>query len=158
MAGFGKKAYELFTKNRSGGQQLNPKLTKEIKQSLGRRSEQIIEEDRNTAQEQRQRLEEAEKQLREADKITAEREKEAQEIQYLEEEINKTQAKIDARQEGQGSNLESESELRRLNQLKKKHQTELENKKKELAVLEKKARNNEKFKKSRPRKKKALRD
>ena len=92
-----KKAYELFTKNRSGRQQLNPKLTKEIKQSLGRRAEQIIDEDRNTAQEQRQRLEEAEKQLREADKITAGREKEAQEIQDLEEEIKKTQAKINAR-------------------------------------------------------------
>ena len=84
-------------------------------------------------------MEEAEKQLREADKITAEREKEEQEIQDLEEEINKTQAKIDARQEEQGSNLESESELRRLKQLKKNHQTELENKKKELAVLEKKS-------------------
>ena len=120
MAGFGKKAYELFTKDRSGGQQLNPKLTKEIKQSLGRRAEQIIEEDRNTAAQQRQRLEEAEKQLGEADKITAEREKEAQEIQDLEEQLKKTQAKIDTRQEEQGSNLESEVELRRLKQLKKK--------------------------------------
>ena len=141
MAGFGKKAYELFTKDRSGRQQINPKLTKEIKQSLGQRAEQIIEEDRNTVQEQRQRLEEAEKQLREA-----EREKEAKEIQDLEEELKKTQAKIDARQEEQGSNLESESEVRRLKQLKKNHQTELENKKKELAVLEKKAKNNEKLK------------
>ena len=60
MAGFGKKAYELFTKDRSGRQQINPKLTKEIKQSLGQRAEQIIEEDRNTVEEQRQRLEEAE--------------------------------------------------------------------------------------------------
>ena len=139
MAGFGKKAYELFTKDRSGFQQLNPKLTKEIKQSLGRRAEQIIEEDRNTAAQQRQRWEEAEKQLAEADKIAAEREKEAQEIQDLEEELKKTQAKIDARQEEQGSNLESEAELRRLKQLKKNHKTELENKKKELADREKKA-------------------
>ena len=114
------KAYELFTKDRSGGQQLNPKLTKEIKQSLGRRAEQIIEEDRNTAAQQRQRLKEAEKQLREADKIAAERKKEAQEIQDLEGQLKKTQAKIDARQEEQGSNLESEAELRRLKQLKKK--------------------------------------
>ena len=83
MAGFGKKAYELFTKDRSGRQQLNPKLTKEIKQSLGLRAEQIIEEDRNTALQQRQRFEEEEKQLREADKIAAEGKKEAQEIQDL---------------------------------------------------------------------------
>ena len=156
MAGFGKKAYELFTKDRSGRQQINPKLTKEIKQSLGQRAEQIIEENRNTAQEQRQRLEEAEKQLREADKISAEREKEAQEIQDLEEELKKTQAKIDARQEEQGSNLESESKVRRLKQLKKNHQTELENNKKELAVLEKKVKNNEKIKEKVDRERKKL--
>ena len=120
MAGFGKKAYELFTKDRSGRQQLNPKLTKEIKQSLGRRAEQIIEEDRNTALQQRQRLEEAKKQLREAEKIAAEREKESQEIQDLRVKFEKTQAKIDAIQEEQGSNLESEAELRRLKQVKKK--------------------------------------
>ena len=35
MAGVGKKAYELFTKDRSGGEQLNPKLTKEIKNLWG---------------------------------------------------------------------------------------------------------------------------
>ena len=118
MVGVGKKAYELFTKDRSGGQQLNPKLTKVIKKSLGRRAEQIIEEDRNTAKEQRQRLEEAEKQLREAEKIAAEREKEAQEMQNLKKKIERTQANIDAIQEEQGSNLESEAELRRLKQLK----------------------------------------
>ena len=138
MAGFGEKAYDLFTKDRSGGQKLNPKLTKEIQRSLGRRAEQIIEEDRNTAQEQGQRLEEAEKQLRESDKISAEREKEAQEIQVQEEELKRTQAKIDAREEEQGSNLESEAELRRLKQLKKNHQTELENKKKNWPRLKKK--------------------
>ena len=120
MAGVGKKAYDLFTKDRSGGQQLNTKLTKEIKRSLGRRAEQIIEKDRNTVLQQRQRLAEAEKQLREAEKIAAEREKEAQEIQDLESEIERTQAKIDAIQEEQGRHLESEAELRRLKQLKKK--------------------------------------
>ena len=119
MAGFGKKLYEVFTKDSSGRQQLNPKLTKEIKKSLGRGAEQIIEEDSNTAQEQRQRLEEAEKQLREAEKIAAEREKEAQEMQDLERKFERTQANIDAIQEEQGSNLESETELRRLKELKK---------------------------------------
>ena len=138
MAGFGKKAYELFTKDRSGRQKINPKLTKEIQRSLGRRAEQIIEEDRNTAAQQRQRLEEAEKELQEADKIAAEREKEEQEIQDLERQFEKTQAKIDARQEEQGSNLESEAELRRLNQLKKNQQTELQNKKMNWLFLKKK--------------------
>jgi len=54
-----------------------------------------------------------------------------------------TQARIDALQEEHGSNLESESELRRLKQLKKNHQTEYENKKKEVAALEKQAKNKE---------------
>ena len=31
MAGFGKKAYELFTKDRSGRQQINPKLKRNKK-------------------------------------------------------------------------------------------------------------------------------
>ena len=156
MAGVGKKAYELFTKDRSGGQQLNPKLTKEIKQSLGRRAEQIIEEDRNTAQEQRQRLEEAEKQLREAEKIAAEREKEEQEMQDLERKIERTQGNIGAIQEEHGSNLESEAELRRLKQLKKNHQTELENKKKELSELEKQAKNKDKLQEKVDRERKKL--
>ena len=138
MAGVGKKSYELFTKDRSGGLQLNPKLTKEIKQSLGRHAEQIIEESRNAAQEQRQRLEEAEKQQqREAEKIASEREKEAQEVQDLENKIEKTQGNIDAIQEDS-----SLAELRRLKQLKKNYQTDLENKKKELSELEKTSRKN----------------
>ena len=147
MYGTGKKSYTLFTKDaKTGLERLNPSLPKEIKNSLGESAEQIIEEDRNTAQEQRQRLEEAEKQLEEAEKISAEREKEEQEIQVLEEELKRTQAKIDAREEEQGSNLESESELRRLKQLKKNHQTELENNKKQLAILDKKVKNSEKIK------------
>ena len=110
-----------------------------VKKALGQEAEQIIEEDRNTAAQQRQRLEEAKKQAMEAQKIVAEREKEAQEIKDLEGKIEKTNARIDAIQQEHGTNLESEAELRRLKLLKKNHQTELENKKKELAVLEKQA-------------------
>ena len=54
MVGFGKKAYNLFTKDRSTKEDhLNPKLPKEIKNALGKRAEQIIAEDRDTIQEQR---------------------------------------------------------------------------------------------------------
>jgi len=58
--------------------------------------------------------------------------------------IEKTDAQIDAIQDKQGSNLESEAELCRLKELKKNYQTDLENKKKELDSLTKKARNREK--------------
>ena len=91
-----------------------------VKRALGRPAEQIIEEDRNTAVQQRQRLEEAEKQEREAEEIAAKREKKAQEIQDLERKIERINANIDAIQDEHGSNLESEAELRRLKQLKKK--------------------------------------
>jgi len=65
-------------------------------------------------------------------------------MQELRQKIESTQARIDAIQDEQGSNLESEAELRRLIQLKKNHQTELENKKKELASLTKQAKSREK--------------
>ena len=117
-----------------------------VKKALGQQAEQIIEEDRSTAAQQRQRLEEAEKQFMEAEKISAEREKEVQEIQDLEGKIERTNASIDAIQQEHGTNLESEAELRRLKLLKKNHQTELENKKIELAVLEKQSKKQAKLK------------
>ena len=145
MAGIGKKVYNLFTTDTATKQQkLNPSFTKEIKNALGKRAEQIIAEDRDTIQEQRQKLAEAEKQQREAEKITAAREEELQEIENLKQQTERTQAKIDALQEEHGSNIESEAELRGLKQLKKNHQTEYEKKKKEVAGPEKQAKNKQK--------------
>ena len=62
-------------------------------------------------------------------------------MRELKQRTERTQAQIDALQEEQGSNVESEAELRRLRLLKKNYQTEFENPKKELAVLEKQAKN-----------------
>ena len=145
-AGFGKKTYFLFTTDRSTKQErLNPLLTKEIKEALGKSAEQIIVEDHVSIREQRQRLEEAEKQQRQAEALAAERLNQSQEIQNLNQQIERTQVRIDALQEEQGSNLESEAELNRLKQLKKNYKTDLEKKKKELAGLEKQAKDNEKI-------------
>ena len=88
-----------------------------VQKVLGNRAEQIIAEDRNTAQEQRQRLAEAEKQLREAEKLGAESKKRSTRDTRS---GKRSQASIDAIQEQQGSNLQSEAELRRWKQLKKK--------------------------------------
>jgi len=128
----------IFKKDGSG---FLKSFTDKFSKSLGPGAEQIIAEDRDTIQEQRQRLVEAEKQQREAEKISAERENELRQMEYLKKQTEKTQAQIDALQEEHGSNLESEAELRRLKQLKKNHQTEYENKKKEVAALEKQAKN-----------------
>jgi len=97
---------------------------------LGPTAEQVLVEDQDNIQEQRQRLAEAEKQQREAEKIAAERDEELREMENLKQQTERTQARMDAIQEEQGSNLEIETELRRLKLLKKNHQTEYENKKK----------------------------
>ena len=106
MSGYGKKTYPLFTTDRSTKQdRLNPSLTKEIKDALGKSAEQIIAEDRDSIREQRQRLAEAENQQRQAEALAAERLKQSQEIQNLSQQIERTQARIDTLQEEQGSNL-----------------------------------------------------
>ena len=121
MYGFGKKSYPLFTRDSNTKQErLNPSLTKEIKDALGKSAEQIIAEDRDSIREQRQRLAEAENQQRQAEALAAERLNQSQEIHNLGQQIERTQVRIDALQEEQGSNLESEAELNRLKQLKKK--------------------------------------
>ena len=65
-------------------------------------------------------------------------------MENLEQHTERAQARIDALQEEHASNLESEVELRRLKQLKKNHQTEYENKKKEVDAFEKQAKNKQK--------------
>ena len=126
-----------MTKNKyTGKDQLNPGLTKEIKESLGQFAE-TIDEDRDTIKEQRQRLAEAEIQLRQAEELASEREKHAQEMQTVSQQIEGIQAQIDTLQAEHGSNLESETELNRLKQMGKNYKGDLEGKKKELAALEK---------------------
>ena len=156
-SGFGKKSYPLFTTDRNTKQdRLNPSLTKEIKDALGKSAEQIIAEDRDSSREQRQRLEEKENQQRQAEALAAERLNQSQEIQNLGQQIERTQVRIDALQEEQGSNLESEAELNRLKQLKKNYKSDLEKEKKELAGLEKQAKDNEKIQAKVDREKKKL--
>ena len=147
MAGFGKKSYPLFTRdNNTGRERLNPSLTKEIQNSLRKSAEEIIAEGRDSISEQRQRLAEAENQQRQAESLAAERLNQSQEIQNLGQQIERTQARIVAIQEEQGSNLESEAELNRLKQLKKNYKTDvLEKRKKELGALEKQAKDKEKI-------------
>ena len=76
MSGFGKKTYPLFTKNKyTGKEQINPVLTKEIKDSLGSSAGDIIAEDQDSIRDQSQRIAEAEEQIRQAEALAAEREK-----------------------------------------------------------------------------------
>ena len=86
-------------------------------------------------------MREAESQLKEAEKLSSEREKAFQEVQDLRTRLNKTQATIDAFHDEQGSTLESESKLRRLRQLRKNLKTDFDNAKREVAALQKQAKN-----------------
>ncbi|KAL9958046.1 hypothetical protein ACROYT_G035012 [Oculina patagonica] len=137
MAGAGKKIYDLFTTKRGTGgeQQLNPSLTKEIRKELGPMAQELIERDNKEIKDERQRLREAEIQLQQAEKIGTQKEKAAQEVRDLRIRIERAQAKMDQL----GSNVENESELRELQQRIKNYQTDFENAKKEVAALEKQA-------------------
>ena len=118
---------------------LTKRFLDSFKSKLGPRAEEIIAQDRDTIQEQRQRLVEAERQQKEAEIIAAERDQQSQDIQNLRSRNERVQAQIDALQEEQGSNLESETELNRLKQLKKTYEKDFEIKKKILGALEKEA-------------------
>jgi len=117
-----------------------------FKDQLGPRAEEIIAEDRDTIREQRQSLIEAEIQLQQVETLSSQREEEKKEVEVLRLKIEQTNAQIDAIQDNQGSNLESEAELRGLKQRKKNYQSDLEKKKKDLDSLTKQARNREQAK------------
>ena len=138
IVSFGTKGGEsdIFRKDGKG---LLKKFKDKFKTSLGPEAESLIAQDNEEIINERQRLREAEKQLRDAEKLVSEREKAAQEVQNLRTKIGQTQENIEKIQEEEGTNLENESELRRLQQLKKNYQKDFENAKKEVSALEKQA-------------------
>ena len=127
---------EIFKKD---GESLLKSFSDKFKTSLGPEAESLIAQDNQEIRNERLRLREAEKQLRDAEKLASEREKAAQEVQNLRTKIGQTEADIEKIQEEHGSNVESESELRRLQQLKKNYKVDFDNAKKEVAALEKQA-------------------
>ena len=147
MVSFGPKEGEIKI-FRDNGRGLLKSFTDRYKKELGPMAQEAIEKDNEELRNDRQRLREAEKQLKESEKLASEREKAAKEVQDLRIRIERTQAQIDAHTQEQGTNVESESELRRLQQLKKNLQTDFENAKKEVSALQKKAKTKDKEQKS----------
>ena len=117
-----------------------------FKTKPGLRAEETILQDHNTIQKQRQRLAEAENQERLGNALAGEKEKEEQEVEDLRQQVERTPARIDSLQEEQGSNLESETEINRLKQLKKNYQKDLDSKKKKWPRLKKKQKTKKKLK------------
>ena len=126
---------------RDDGDGLLKSFTDRFKTSLGPEAESLIAQDNEEIRETRQSLREAASQLKEAEKLSSEREKAAQEVKDLRTRLDQTQARIDALHDEQGSTVESESELRRLQQLRKNLKTDFDNAKKEVAALQKQAKN-----------------
>ena len=160
IVSFGPKGGEskIFRDDGSG---LLKSCTVKFKKSLGPEAESLIAQDNEEIRETRQSLREAESQLKEAEKLSSEREKALQEVKDLRARLDQTQEKIDALHDEQGSTVESESELRRLQPLIKNLKTDFGNAKKEVAALQKQAKNTakehatvDKLKKERKRKRK----
>ena len=126
---------------RDNGDGLLKSFTDRFKTSLGPEAESLIAQDNEEIRETRQSLREAASQLKEVEKLSSEREKAAQEVKDLRTRLEQTQARIDALHDEQGSTVESESELRRLQQLRKNLKTDFDNAKKEVAALQKQAKN-----------------
>ena len=79
-----------------------------VKKNVGTRIKQIITEDRTSITEERSQLREAEKQLEQLEQLSYQMENENKEVEGIRDKIGKTQAKIDAITDKQGSNLEIE--------------------------------------------------
>ena len=136
MVSFGPKEGEIKI-FRDDGRGLLKSFTDRYKNQLGPMAQEAIERENEEIRRLKEDKKESEKQLRDAQKLASEREKTTQKLQNLRTKIGKTQESIEKIHEEQGTNLESESELRRLLQLKKNLENDFENAKKEVAALKK---------------------
>jgi len=74
MMGSGKKLYRFFTTEKgTGKQQLNPQLTKEIKQALGLMAQELIDEKNENIRTEKQNLRDAEKKIKRGGKASCEK-------------------------------------------------------------------------------------
>jgi hypothetical protein len=130
---------------REDGSGLLKSFTDSKSSALGPRAEDIIVEDRDTIQEMKRRQAEAVNELKQAETLSSQIDEKTKEMEVLEREIEHVQSRIDAIHDKYGSNLDMEAEVRRLEQQKKNYETDLLDKKKELASLQKQAKNIDKI-------------
>ena len=112
-------------------------FTDKFSKALGPSAEDLITQDNQELRALKQRQAEAERQLKEAERIALIKQKATDEVQKLRGRIEQAQARIDALEEEQGSNLEAQTEIDRLKRLKKNLQTDLNNYKKEVTTATK---------------------
>ena len=133
---FGPKGGEESVFKKDGSSFLKS-FTDRFKTSLGPSAEALLAEENQEIRELNQRKKEAEKQLKEAERIASLKQTAADEVKNLRGRIEQAQARIDALEEEQGSNLEAQTEIDRLKRLKQNLQTDLKNYEKEFALVEK---------------------
>ena len=113
MFGAGKKTYDLFTKNRrTGKDQINPDLSREIKKALGPSK---YEKARQTIYEKR-------KELKEKQYEALQKEKNRKEMDEIREALKKKQQQIEALENEEGSQEEIDKLKRELGSLETQHQ------------------------------------
>ena len=111
----------MFTKDKyTGKEHLNPQLTKEIKNSLGSSAGDIIAEDQADLEDSRKKISQYEEQQIQHEALVDEKEKKEQEVQNLSLQLEILQTQINSFQDEHGSFLENQSEVNRLDLLKKK--------------------------------------
>ena len=132
IVSFGSRGGETKIFRDDGGGLLKS-FTDKFKTSLGPEAESLIAQDNEEIRETWQSLREAESQLKKA----------FQEVKDLRTRLKQTQAKIDALHDEQGSTVESESELRRLRQLRKNLKTDFDNAKKKCQLSKNKQKHSE---------------
>lgn len=136
---FGKRGHESRIFKR-GGKGLLKSFTDRFKTSLGPEAELLISEEASAIKGAKKDLKEAELQLKNSEKAFDEKQKAEAKAEELKERIEKAQAKIDQ----MGSQLENEAEVRDLQQRIKNYKTDLHNSEKEVAALQKLAKEKEK--------------
>ena len=140
IVSFGKGKGGKFGETRvlkKGGRGLLKAFTDKFSKALGPSAENLIAQDNQELRALKQRQAEADRQLKEAERIAIIKQKATDEVKKLRGRIEQAQARINALEEEQGSNLEAQTEIDRLKGLKQNLQTDLNNYKKEVATATK---------------------
>ncbi|KAL9969145.1 hypothetical protein ACROYT_G021321 [Oculina patagonica] len=132
IVSFGSKGgeTEIFKKDGTG---LLKKFTDKFKAPLGPEAESLIAQENEEIRETNRRLRESEIQVQEGQKIASEKEKAIEEVEKKKIKIERNNAIIDQL----GSAVENKSEVERLKLLNKNLEADVKNSEKEVAALEK---------------------
>ena len=127
MAGFGKKAYYLYTRDKvTGKERINPELTKQIVKALGPEAEKQIAEIKQQKKEAKERRDAAERQVKINTKTQQQLAKDREELQRLENEQEQANIRLENMEKEGGTQTEMENERDRIKRQKANRKREIE--------------------------------